>query len=174
MDTDLGLLLLRLGVGLTFAAHGAQKAFGWWNGPGFAGWQSVVERMGFRPVPLFAAVSVAAELGGGLALALGVLTPFAAAILVAQSIVIIFKAHLPRGFWNRDNGFEFPLALAAGAAAVGLIGPGAYSVDAAVGFALADAERLALVVLGILGGAVALAISAVVTRSNEHGATPAS
>jgi len=172
MDTDLGLLLLRLGVGLTFAAHGAQKAFGWWKGPGWTGWQAVVERMGFRPVRLFAALSVGAELLGGLSLALGILTPFAATILIGQAVVIILKAHLPRGFWNRDNGFEFPLALAAGAVAIGLTGPGAVSVDGLAGLSFGDDVRLGLVLVGIVGGAIALAASAAVTKPSEGGTAP--
>jgi putative oxidoreductase len=173
MDTDLGLLVLRLGVGLTFAAHGAQKAFGWWNGPGWDGWQAVVDRMGFKPVPVFAAASIAAELLGGLGVALGLLTPFAAAILVAQAFVIVFKVHVPRGFWNRDNGFEFPLALGAGVIAIGLIGPGAISLDAVAGLSLPDTERLGLVVLGVMGGLIALAVAAAATRVAKQ-ETPAS
>jgi len=170
MDTDLGLLLLRLGVGLTFAAHGAQKAFGWWGGSGWMGWQAVVERMGFRPVPLFAALSVGAELFGGLSLALGLLTPLAATVLIGQAVVIIFKAHLPRGFWNRDNGFEFPLALAAGAVALGLTGPGAFSLDGLAGLSFGGDVRLGLVFVGLVGGAIALAASAVVAKPAEDGA----
>ena len=54
---DAALLVLRVGIGLVFAAHGAQKLFGWWNGPGMAGWQGAMEHMGYRPAPLFAAVS---------------------------------------------------------------------------------------------------------------------
>jgi putative oxidoreductase len=115
---------LRLGVGLIFAVHGAQKVFGWWGGSGFTGWEAVVSRMGFRPTRLFAALSAGAELVGGLALALGVLTPLAAMVLVGQSVVIIFAAHWPRGFFNRDNGYEFPLSLVSSAIAVLLLGPG--------------------------------------------------
>jgi putative oxidoreductase len=167
METDLGLLLLRLAVGLIFAAHGAQKAFGWWNGPGWTGWQAVIDRLGFRPVPLFASVSIAAELLGGLALVLGFLTPLATTLLIGQSVVIIFKAHLPRGFWNRDNGYEFPLSLLAGATAVGLIGPGALSIDGLAGFALPGEARLGLVIVGIVGGGVSLAIASAVARSTQ-------
>jgi putative oxidoreductase len=155
---DAAALVLRLGVGLIFAIHGAQKAFGWWGGSGFAGWEAVMTRMGFRPARLFAAVSVAAELGGGLALVLGFLTPLAATLLVGQSVVIIFAAHWPRGFFNRDNGYEFPLALVAGVIAVLLLGPGEISVDNLIGFALAPEVRAWLVVLGVAGGLATLAL----------------
>jgi putative oxidoreductase len=169
MDTtDLALVIVRLVVGLTFAAHGAQKAFGWWNGPGMPGWQGVMERLGFRPTGLFAAVSMAAELGGGLLLAVGLLTPLAVAALVGQSVVIILKSHLPRGFWNRDNGFEFPLSLAAGIVAIGLMGPGGVSLDAAFGLVPADGVRLGAIALGLLGGAAALAVPSLSRPAAEH------
>src|SRR5258705_9385140 len=98
--SDIALLILRLGIGLTFAAHGAQKAFGWWGGPGPERWAGAVAGMGFRPVSVFTYASIAAELGGGLLLAAGFLTPVAVAILVAQSIVIIFQVHWQHGFFN--------------------------------------------------------------------------
>jgi putative oxidoreductase len=171
MDTtDLALVIIRLVVGLTFAAHGAQKAFGWWNGPGMPGWQGVMERLGFRPTGLFAAVSMAAELGGGLLLAAGLLTPVAVAALVGQSVVIIVKSHLPRGFWNRDNGFEFPLALVAGVVAIGLIGPGGVSLDAALGLVPTDATRIGAVAVGLLGGAAALAVPTLNRSTSEQAA----
>ena len=90
--SDLGLLILRLVVGLTFAAHGAQKAFGWWSRPKFAGWRAGVESMGLRPTVFWALVSTAAELVGGVLLAVGLLTPLATAALIAQSVVIISRA----------------------------------------------------------------------------------
>ncbi len=111
---DLGLLILRLVIGLTFAAHGAQKAFGWWSGPKYAGWRTGVERMGLRPAGFWALVSTAAELGGGVLLAVGLLTPLATAALIAQSVVIVGLVHLPKGFWNANGGVEFPLSLVAG------------------------------------------------------------
>src|SRR6266550_1329948 len=104
---DAALLILRLGVGLTFAAHGAQKVFGWWGGPGISAWKGAIEHMGFRPVTLFTALSALAELVGGVLLAAGLFTPLAGAVLVGQSTVIIGHVHLPNGFFNTKGGYEF-------------------------------------------------------------------
>jgi putative oxidoreductase len=159
MDTfDTALLLLRLGVGLTFAAHGAQKVFGWWGGPGLDGWRGAMAKMGFRPEGLFAGVSALIELGGGLFLAFGLLTPIAGAALIAQSVVIIGHVHWSNGFFNGKGGYEFPLTLLLGSAAVVLLGAGAWSLDAAFGFGLDSTVRTALVILGLVGGLAALAV----------------
>jgi putative oxidoreductase len=161
---DLSLLILQLAVGLTFAAHGAQKAFGWWGGPGLAGWEGAMQHMGFRPARLFALVSAGAELVGGLLLAVGFLTPFVAAILLAQTVVIIFQVHWAHGFFK--SGIEFPLLLGVGVAAVGLGGPSAVSVDAALGLALEPAVTVLVLALGILAGFATLAIPRVTARSH--------
>ena len=171
MDTtDLALVVLRLVVGLTFAAHGAQKAFGWWGGSGWEGWKAVMVRIGFRPAGPFAAVSMGVELAGGLLLAAGFLTPIAALVLLGQEVVIIVKSHWSRGFWNRDNGFEFPLALFAGTVAIALMGPGRASLDAAAGIGASEALRLALVGLGLLGGLVTAGLPELVRRDDEAAA----
>jgi putative oxidoreductase len=159
--SDVGLLILRLVVGLTMAAHGAQKAFGLWKGPGWTGWTAVMVRMGFRPANLWGVVSIAAELVGGLLLAAGLFTPFAGMALIGQSVVIVFKAHWARGFWSRDGGFEFPLSLAAGVVALVGTGPGRVSVDAALGLSYSAELRAGLIAVGVLGGLIAIAISRV-------------
>jgi putative oxidoreductase len=155
---DLAMLLLRLGVGLTFAAHGAQKAFGLWGGPGLKGWQGAIASMGFRPVWAFAAISMLAELAGGLMLAAGLLTPAVAAIVVAQSIVIIFTVHWKNGFFNTKGGFEYPLLLGLGAAAVGIAGPGLNSLDNLIKLDPSNTVRGVLLVAGVVGGFAALAL----------------
>lgn len=157
-STDIGLLVVRLVVGLIFAAHGAQKAFGWWGGPGFAGWTGALQSMGWRPASFWALVSIGAELAAGLLLALGSLTPLASSALIGQSVVIVFGVHWPKGFWNAKGGWEFPLSLAAGAIAVGLAGPGSISLDSALSLAFSDPIRLGLVALGLLGGLGGLAV----------------
>jgi putative oxidoreductase len=159
MDTiDFSLLILQVGVGLIFAAHGAQKVFGWWGGPGLAGWEGAMEQMGFRPARLFAITSAFAELGGGLLLAVGLLTPLAAALLVAQAVVIVGQVHWSNGFFNARSGIEFPLLLGLGAVAVGLGGGSALAVDPLIGFALEPAARVAVVTGGMIAGVVALAV----------------
>ena len=170
---DVALFILRMGVGLIFAVHGAQKLFGLWNGPGFAGWTAAMERMGYRPALVFAGISGLIELAGGLLLAAGLFTPIAAFALVAQSVVIIGAAHWRSGFFNRDGGYEFPLALATGVVAVLFAGPGALSLDATIDFALAPEVRAALFVAAIVGGLATLAVPALTARrTHPQGGVP--
>lgn len=168
MDVAFGLLVLRVVVGLTFAAHGAQKTFGWWSGPGMTGWRTGIERMGIRPAGFWAVVSAWVELAGGLLLALGLLTPLATAALLGQSVVILLHVHLPKGFWNRVGGVEFPLVLAAGALALAGTGPGSISLDSALNLRYPDILRAALLVLGVAGGLVAVAISRMASSSEAE------
>src|SRR6266568_4668412 len=93
------------------AAHGAQKVLGWFDGPGLAGFAARLEQTGVRPGRTWAIVSGAVELGGGLLVAAGLITPVAALFLAGNLLVAILTMHLARGFWNRDGGYEFPLAL---------------------------------------------------------------
>lgn len=165
---DWGLLVVRVAAGLIFAAHGAQKAFGWWSGPGLSGWQGALDRMGIRPARLWAPLSAGTELLGGLALAVGLLTPLATALLVGLSIVIIGQVHLPRGLWNKDGGIEFPTTLAAIVAAVLLTGPGAASLDRLVQLDLAPAARAVLLLIGVLGGMTALALPRLAAKAPVH------
>lgn len=165
MDTlALSLLILQLGIGLTFAAHGAQKVFGWWGGPGLAGWEGAMQRMGYRPARAFALTSALIELVGGLLLAVGFLTPIVAAVLVAQAVVIIGQVHWSHGFFSTRSGFEFPMVLGIGAAAIGLAAPTPVSVDSAIGFALDPTIRLILVVAGLVVGLLTLSLPRLSSR----------
>src|SRR5436190_14764259 len=112
MGLDIGLLLLRVVVGLTLAAHGAQKLFGWFGGRGLEGTAQGYERIGYRPGPLMALLAGVGEAGGGVLLALGLLTPLGAAGGIGVMLNAIVSAHLSKGFWNSKGGFEFPLTIA--------------------------------------------------------------
>jgi putative oxidoreductase len=157
MDFDIAMLVLRVGIGTIFVAHGLQKLLGWWGGPGWAGWTGWIGSMGLRPALFWASISLVAELGGGLALIVGLLVPLAAAGLVAQSIVLFKRVHWPRGFWSPDGGIEFPLAFMVGAFAVQVLGPGAWSLDAAlpVDVLYVPAVRWIILALAVAGALVA-------------------
>jgi putative oxidoreductase len=155
MLLSLGLLVLRLVVGLTMAAHGAQKVFGWWGGPGIKGWTDAVTRLRIRPAVPFAWLAALAELGGGLLFALGLLSPLGTLAITGTMLVAIATVHWPNGFWNGKRGYEFNLTLLASAIAVGLSGPGTYSLDQAFGIRLPEPITFLLgiiaVILGVAG-----------------------
>jgi putative oxidoreductase len=133
VSSSVGLLILRVIIGLTLAGHGAQKLFGWFGGPGFSKMQRGLEAQGFRPAALWLSLNILGELGGGLSLAFGFLTSLGAAGAVGAMFMAIVKAHWKNGFWNSNRGLEFPLALLAGAAALGFTEAGNYSLDALFG-----------------------------------------
>jgi putative oxidoreductase len=133
---DAGMLLLRLVVGLTMAAHGAQKLFGSFGGPGLAGTAHFLEQMGFRPGELHALLSGGAEFGGGLLLALGLLTPLGAAAVTGSMLAAIATVTWQNGFISAKGGYEYNLVLIASALAVAFAGPGRLSVDEALGWRL--------------------------------------
>jgi putative oxidoreductase len=154
---DLGLLILRLVIGLTLAAHGSQKLFGWFGGFGIAGTGPFFEQLGFRPGRLHAALAGIAETAGGLLLAAGLLTPLAAAALIGVMVVASGSVHWGKGFFVQSGGFEYTLVLAAGALAVAFTGPGAISLDRSLGISWSGGSwGLAALVLGLLGGAAEL------------------
>jgi putative oxidoreductase len=109
-----------------------------------------------RPAGLFAAAAIEAELVAGLALALGFMTPVAAAVLVAQAVVIIVQAHLANGFFSTRGGLEFPLVLGAVAMSIGLLSAGAFSLDALLGLETEPALRTLAALIGLIGGFVVL------------------
>src|SRR5262245_47536256 len=155
---DFGLLLLRLAVGLTFAAHGSQKLFGWFGGYGIEGTGQFFEQLGFVPGRRRAFMAGLAEAGGGLLLASGAATPLAAAVLVAVMLVAIVSVHVPKGFFVTNGGYEHPLVLALAASSLGFAGPGRFSVDALLGLDFAGSSwGAAALAVGLAGGVLQLA-----------------
>jgi len=157
---SLGLLILRIIGGLTLSAHGAQKLFGWFEGPGLTKLSHGFEKQGFKPAWLWVSLVILGELGGGLSVALGFLTPLGAAGMFAAMFMAIFKSHWKNGFWNSKRGLEFPLQLLAIGVAIGLIGPGSYSLDALFGIALPGTLLFCvLAFIGLLVDIIGLIIS---------------
>ncbi|HEY1163181.1 MAG TPA: DoxX family protein [Candidatus Dormibacteraeota bacterium] len=156
MLLSLGLLVLRLVVGLTLAGHGAQKLFGWWGGPGMAGWTQAVTRLRIRPPVPFAWLAALSELGGGLLFALGLLSPLGTLALTGTMLVAVATVHWPNGFWTSKRGYEYNLTVIASAVAVGLTGPGTYSLDQALGIHLPEPLTLLVGLVAVVLGVAAM------------------
>lgn len=124
-----GITLLRIVTGLTFAAHGAQKLFGWFGGYGLAGVAQWMESIGITPGYLMAALAGSAEFFGGLALVIGLLVRPAAAALLVVSLVAMFSVHWVNGFFITANGYEYALMLGVISLALILEGAGKLSLD---------------------------------------------
>lgn len=167
---SVGLLILRVVGGLTLAAHGAQKLLGWFGGSGFAGTVTMQERMGLKPAQLWALFAILGEFFGGLSVALGLLTPLGAAGMFGVMFMAIFKSHWKNGFFSSKRGFEFPLQLLTIAIVVGLVGPGAYSLDAL--FKIAWPESLLFGILAVAAILVDL-IGIAISRQAVAAAAPA-
>src|SRR3954453_12450212 len=133
---DLALLVLRLVVGLLFVGHGAQKLFGAFGGGGLDGTAGMFDSIGLRPGWLHARAAGTAEFAGGALIALGLFTPFAAAVLIAVMTAAVITVHAPNGIWNTNKGYEYNLVLAAAMFALAGVGAGAWSLDQTLGLHL--------------------------------------
>lgn len=158
---DLGLLVLRVGVGLTMAAHGAQKLFGSFGGGGLDGTGEFFTFLGYPAGDTMALIAGLAEFLGGLGLVLGLLTPLASAAVVGTLINALFSAHADDAWLG---GYELPLVLAAAAAALALTGPGRYAVDRLLPVSVLREPRL-VQGLAALALAVVSAIVVLLIRS---------
>jgi putative oxidoreductase len=164
---ELGLLVLRLVVGLLFMGHGAQKLFGMFGGHGLAGTAGFFEQgLGLRPGKVHAGGAGAAEFFGGLLLALGLLTPFAAAALIGTMTVAIITVHWSKGVWSTEGGYEYNAVLMAVAFAVTATGPGKWSLDHALSIdANGKGWALGALAAGVIGGALMWTVGKSLGRS---------
>jgi putative oxidoreductase len=150
---NIGLLLLRVVLGLTMASHGAQKLFGTFGGAGLRQTGAFFESIGLRPGHVHAPLAGLLEFGGGVLMALGLVTPLAAAAITGVMTVAILTVHIPKGFFASGGGYEYPLLIVGAAIAVACIGPGAYSIDHALGLTLSGGRwGAAALAAGIIGG----------------------
>jgi putative oxidoreductase len=154
---DIGLLLFRLGVGGTLAAHGAQKLFGWFGGGGLEGTTKGMQAMGFLPPRTSAMLAGLGETAGGVALALGLATPVGGAA-AASTMAVAGAVHHPAGFFATEGGFEYTGVLALSGAAVAISGPGRFSLDHLLGDRY-NRPWMSAVALTVLGAASAVVVA---------------
>ncbi|MGH2874725.1 MAG: DoxX family protein [Solirubrobacteraceae bacterium] len=155
-DVAVGLLALRLTLGLILAAHGAQKLFGWFGGGGPEGTAEYFANVGFRAPRLMGFLGGVAGFGGGLLFAAGLATPLGALAIVVLMLNAIVTVQRPKGFWTRRGGYEYNLVIVVVALAVVATGPGKLSLDHALAWA-SDTSGVAwaagvLVVAGAVTG----------------------
>ena len=128
-QNSLGLFVLRLFVGLMFAAHGAQKLFGVFGGSGAQEFASHLAQMGLPSPLLQAYLAGGSEFFGGLLLIFGFFTRLAAIPLLVVMQVAIFKVHWANGFFLQNHGFEYPFVISGALVALFALGSGAFSID---------------------------------------------
>ncbi len=159
MHMDTGLLVARVILGMGLAAHGAQKLFGWFGGPGLSGTAGFFGMIGFRPGFPFALAAGLGEFGGGLLTALGLFGPWGPALMILVMLVAIFSVHIRNGFFATSNGVELPLVYATGALALAVAGPGRFALDGVLGLPVWPAKSAWIAVgIGVAGALLALAL----------------
>jgi putative oxidoreductase len=128
-----GILFLRVVLGATLSAHGAQKLFGWFGGHGPRGTAGFFGQLGFPRPYAMAVMAGLSELAGAL-LVLGFMTPLAALAIAATMVVAVGSVHWRNGFFSTSGGYEFNLLIWACAVAIAAAGPGRFSIDGAAGW----------------------------------------
>ncbi|MDD5730688.1 MAG: DoxX family protein [Candidatus Omnitrophica bacterium] len=123
-----GSLPLRLGLGIMFAAHGLQQAFGMLGGPGLQGFAKMLSNMGFGPSVFWAGLAAYSELIGGLCLILGIFTRLATIPLLIFMLVAVIKVHLAKGFFLSAGGYEYNFIIVCGLISLLITGPGKFSL----------------------------------------------
>ena len=154
---NLALLVLRAGIGAVMLAHGLNHIFG---GGRIAGTGRWFESLGMRPGVLHAWLASLSEVAGGVALILGLLTPFGGAAIVGVMLVAIVTNHRGNGFFifRPGEGWEYVMTLTITGFALAILGPGDWSLDEAIGWRddLVGTTGLVIVLVAGVGGAAAL------------------
>ena len=137
---DLGLLVLRVGLGAWLVVHGLQKAFGWWGGQGLNGYEHALAAAGFQHAGILTYLATGAQIGAGVLLVLGLFTPVAAAVALGylvNALAVEVAAQPVHGYFPYflPEGHEYLVTMIVLAAALTLTGPGLYGFDAGRGWA---------------------------------------
>ncbi|MBP7216010.1 MAG: DoxX family protein [Candidatus Omnitrophica bacterium] len=125
---DVALLVLRFGIGIMFAAHGLQKTFGMFGGPGIQGFSNALSNLGFAPAIAWAYCAALGELIGGIFLVMGLGTRISSSLLFIVIVVAGLKVHASKGFFLSNGGFEYTFVIACACLALMLAGGGKFSV----------------------------------------------
>ena len=131
VTTSAGLdtLPVRVAIGATFAAHGAQKLFAWFGGYGLEGTAGWMASIGIEPAMLMTVLAGSSEFFGGLLLIVGLLVRPAALTLAIAMVVAIFTVHIQNGLFMSNNGYEYALALLVVSVGLMIRGGGSFSAD---------------------------------------------
>ncbi len=155
-EFSLALLVFRVIFGFTFALHGWGKVKN-----GIGGTASWFDSIGMKPGKLHAWAAASTEMGAGVLLMFGLLTPFGSAAVVAVMLVAGYTVHRHNGFMIVNDGWEYTLVVALIATFVAMLGPGEYSVDhlLKIDDALNGYVGLGIAaVVGLVGGAIQLGV----------------
>lgn len=167
----LGLLVLRIGLGVVLIAHGLQKLFGWWGGRGLTGFRNSLSDVGYQHADVLASVSAGGAIVAGVLLVLGLFTPLAAAgalaFLLNGLLAGLSAPHAPTFSSFLPNGYEYQITLVVVAVAVILAGPGRYGLDAGRGWAHRPFIGSFVALLG--GVAAAIAVWVLLNGVNPFG-----
>jgi len=164
--SGLVVLAARLVLGGYLAAHGAQKLFGAFGGPGIGPTVAGFDRLGLRPAPVMARVAALSELGGGVLTAAGAAHPVGP-VALAGTMAVASATHRAKGAFAAKGGFELPLTNAAAAMVLAVAGPGRYSLDGLTGRSLPKplARLMAAGVAASAGACVAMLLRAAAVAS---------
>ena len=138
---NVGLLVIRVVVGLLFVGHGTQKLFGWFGGHGYRSTQQMMDKLGMQPPEAWTPLVIASEFGGGVATALGLAGPLGPLATMGSMTMATLTVHRGKPIWSQDGGAELPL-----------LNIGAWSLDHALSLSVAgDGWALAELAAGLLG-----------------------
>jgi putative oxidoreductase len=164
---SIGMLILRLTLGLIFVAHGLRQFFGLFGGGGM---EDVIRRLGLRPAKLWASLAGLGNLCGGLMIALGAFTFLGCALIITTMLVAMLTIKAHSGFWERYGGYEYNLCVIGNTVAIALMGPGEISLDAVVAPELLRQEVFylsLLVSLGVAGFGLYLRTNQAAQKSSQ-------
>lgn len=154
-EIDVALLILRVVAGITMAYHGYNKT------KGLAGTAKWFESMGMRPGAVHARLAAFTEIGAGLGMTIGFLTPLTGAGFIGLMLVAGIVAHRQNGFFIflKDQGWEYTMILGVIGLFLAMTGAGRYSVDHALDLTFREWVGTAIAAGGAIGGAALLAVS---------------